>query len=162
MRVRSFVLLLLTIGALGACAPRGTPPGDGGGDSEPPGPIAFVLDDTYRAGSTVDVKIANLGSETYVYNEMYEACDLTYTDGSGRQFLIPPGTHCDLVMMSELKPGETATLFRWRLDECIRDEWGCVESEPLPPGDYTIEGRFHPRDGGPPVPAEATFRVVEA
>lgn len=42
----------------------------------------------------------------------------------------------------------------------MKDEWGCLESRPLPPGTYTINGRFKPKAGGTPVRVETTFRIV--
>jgi hypothetical protein len=35
-----------------------------------------------------------------------EACELTYREEKGREFIIPPGTHCDLVLIKEIAPGE--------------------------------------------------------
>jgi hypothetical protein len=127
----------------------------------PGGDIAFVLQESYRAGEKVDVKITNQGDRAYEYNSTgYEACNLTYRDQTGRDFIIPPGTHCDLIAIEEIEPGQTVTLFQWQLDECVKDNWGCVKSEPLEPGTYTIEGRFKAADGGPPAHAEATFEIA--
>ena len=135
---------------LAACAratgPSGPPMAAPSPSPESEG-IRFVLEDTYEVGETVPVRVENLGPVSYLYNVEYQACDLTYRDETGREFIIPPGTHCDLIMIAEIKPGETLTLFRWDLDECVKDDWGCVESEPLPPGEYTISGRFE-RSGG--------------
>jgi len=138
--------------------PAGSPSPTGGGPVEV---IAFVLEETYEVGDRVAVKIVNEGSHPYLYNATgYEACELTYRDQTGREFIIPPGTHCDLVLMKEIAPGETVNLFKWDLDECTRDRWGCVEEAPLPPGTYTIEGTFRAADGSPPARAEATFEIV--
>jgi hypothetical protein len=41
-----------------------------------------------------------------------------------------------------------------------KDQWGCAESRPLPPGTYTIKGRFKPKSAGPPARVETTFRIV--
>jgi hypothetical protein len=126
-----------------------------------PGAIRFVLQTSYQVGDRVVVKIVNQGSHPYQYNSTgYEACNLTYRDQGGREFIIPPGTHCDLVLMEDIVPGESATLFKWHLDECVKDRWGCVKEAPLEPGIYTIEGRFRSSDGSPPAHAEATFEVV--
>ena len=46
-----------------------------------------------------------------------------YSDGDGREFIIPPGTHCYIVTYGTIKPGETQPLFSWKLDECCE---GCV------------------------------------
>jgi hypothetical protein len=60
----------------------------------------------------VVVKIVNEGSHPYLYNSTgYEACNLTYRDQTGREFIILPGTHCDLVLMEDIMPSETVTLF---------------------------------------------------
>jgi hypothetical protein len=127
----------------------------------PEGDVAFVLQETYRPEEKVVVKITNQGDRAYKYNSTgYEACNLTYRDQTGREFIIPPGTHCDLIAIEQIKRGETVSLFEWELDECVKDNWGCVKSEPLEPGTYTIEGRFKAADGGPPAHAEVTFDIV--
>jgi hypothetical protein len=160
------VTLLLSACPRGDQGSAGRPAGPTGSPSPtvtggPEGDVAFVLQDTYRASEMVDVKITNQGDRAYEYNSTgYEACDLTYRDQTGRVFIIPPGTHCDLIAIEQLRPGETVTLFEWRLDECVKDNWGCVRSEPLDPGTYTIEGRFNAAGSGPPAQAEATFEIV--
>ena len=61
-----------------------------------------------------------------------------------------------------IKPGETATLFEWDLSECIEDQWGCVKSQPLPPGTYTIRGAFYSfPDAESTAIAEATIQVID-
>jgi hypothetical protein len=65
-----------------------------------PGAIKFALQKSYQVGDRVVVKIVNEGSHPYLYNSTgYEACNLTYRDQTGREFIILPGTHCDLVLM---------------------------------------------------------------
>jgi hypothetical protein len=123
-------------------------------------PIRFVLGDSYKAGETVDVVIENTGTKAYVFQPYYQACFLSYFDSSGRRFIIPPGTHCDLLAEQTIRPGEHRKLFRWKLDECVKDRWGCLKSRPLPPGTYTIKGRFKPKTGGPPARVETTFTIV--
>jgi hypothetical protein len=125
-------------------------------------PLEFVLGDEYEVGTRVAVMLRNNGNRSYVYNTAYEACDMRYFDDSGRRFIIPPGTHCDIVANDEIEPGETVTLFKWKLDECVKDQWGCSKSEPLAEGTYTIRGSFPEARGGKRVVAEATFRVVDA
>ena len=93
---------------------------------------------------------------------MYAACRLRYSDGTGRRFIIPPGTHCDIIAFGAIEPGGTKLLFKWELDECVKDEWGCVRSEPLSPGTYTITGLFRPEDTGESVSASASFDLLPA
>ncbi len=130
--------------------------------NESSGPIRFVLADRYAAGETVDVLIENVGKRAYVYQWPYQACFLRYFDSSGRRFIIPPGTHCDLRSEETIGPGERKKLFTWSLDECVKDNWGCVESRPLPPGTYTIKGRFMPKAAGTPQRVETTLTIVAA
>src|SRR6266540_4551430 len=124
------------------------------------GPIRFILGDRYASGETIDVVIENVGPRAYMFESAYQACYLVYFDSSGRRFIVPPGTHCDLFAEERIRPGERKKLFSWSLDECVKDQRGCVESRPLPPGTYTIKGRFRPKFAGPPARVEATFRVV--
>ena len=125
-------------------------------------PIRFVLNDSYEAGETVAVAIENIGTKAYVFQSYYQACSLSYFDSKGRPFIIPPGTHCDLLAEETIRPGERKKLFTWKLDECVKDAWGCVESRPLAPGTYTIKGLFKPKVAGPRARAETTFRIVTA
>lgn len=125
-------------------------------------PIRFRLEDSYGVGDTIDVAITNVGTRPYMFEVYYQACFLSYFDSSGRRFIIPPGTHCDIRGEQIIRPGETKQLFTWRLDECVKDLWGCVRSRTLPPGTYTIKGRFKPEVGGTPVRAETTFEIVAA
>jgi hypothetical protein len=129
-------------------------------ESESSAPLRFILGDRHAVGETIDVVIENVGPRTYVFQSYYQACFLSYFDSSGRRFIIPPGTHCDLLAKETIRPGERKKLFRWSLDECVRDQWGCVKSRPLPPGTYTIKGRFKPKAGGPPAQVETTFAIV--
>jgi len=158
-RVPRFVAVAaLVLSACGEKADPGGQPGSGGGNA---GTLHLVTNGSYAAGQTAKVRLANDTETTYVFNDTgYEACNLTYADESGREFIIPPGTHCDLVTMADLPPGETAFLFFWSLDECIRDEWGCVKSRPLSPGAYTISGSFETKDGGDRTPVETTIEIV--
>ncbi len=121
--------------------------------------IRFVLDNSYPVGHRVAVRIENVGDVTYNYQGMYQACFLSYTDAHGRTFIIPPGTHCDMLVKVPIEPGETKKLFTWDLDECVKDQWGCVKSQPLDPGTYTIRGRFQPVGDGSPAHAETTFEI---
>ncbi len=134
-----------------------TPSGDG---TSPVTPIRFVLHDTYLVGQTARVGIQNVGDRPYRYQLFYAACELRYFDEDGRRFIIPPGTHCDMIAFGTIAPGETKPLFTWKLDECVRDAWGCVRSKPLPPGTYTIAGRFKPERSGERVRASGSFELL--
>jgi hypothetical protein len=125
-----------------------------------PSPIRFVLADSYTVGETIHVVIENVGARAYVFESLYQACFLSYFDSSGRRFIIPPGTHCDILAKSTIKPGERKKLFTWSLDECVKDQWGCMKSKRLSPGTYTISGRFKPKTGGMPARVETTFEIV--
>ncbi len=124
--------------------------------------IRFVLRATYPVGDSVNVRIENVGDVAYEYHAPYAACELTYRDASGRTFLVPPGTHCDMITTLLIQPGETKRLFQWDLDECTKDRWGCVRSEPLDPGTYSISGSFRPANGGPPARTETKLTIAEA
>jgi hypothetical protein len=124
------------------------------------GPIRFLLSDRYTVGTTIDVVIENVGTRAYAFQAFYQACFLSYFDSSGRRFIIPPGTHCDMLAEETIRPGERRKLFSWSLDECVKDQWGCARSRPLPLGVYTIKGRFKPKAGGPPARVETTFTIV--
>ncbi len=123
------------------------------------GPLRFVLDKPLEVGGETRVRLHNVGDESYVYNSYYQACYMTFRVRGGRRFLIPEGTHCDLVDRRELAPGETVTLFRWDLDECVEDNWGCTKAKDLPRGRYVMKGRFRPADGGEAVQAIRAFRI---
>lgn len=43
--------------------------------------------------------------------QSYAACSLRYFDGDGRRFIIPPGTHCDIISHGTINPGQTKPLF---------------------------------------------------
>jgi len=130
------------------------------------GPIQFVLHDTYTVGDTARVQIENVGDRPYRYRlsvsdrSQYAACPLHYFDGDGRSFIIPPGTHCDIVAYGTIKPGETKPLFDWELDECVKDAWGCALNKPLSPGTYTITGLFKPQNSGKSVRAADSFELL--
>lgn len=130
------------------------------------GQIQFVLGETYTVGDSARVQIENVGDRSYRYRlsvskrSQYAACPLHYFDGDGREFIIPPGTHCDIVTYGTIEPGETKPLFKWMLDECVKDAWGCVRSKPLPPGTYTLTGVFKAATSGKSVRAAASFELL--
>lgn len=122
-------------------------------------PLRFLLDTPLRAGGETRVRLRNGGGRAYVYNSYYQACYMTFRVRGGRRFIIPEGTHCDLVDRREIAPGETVTLFRWDLDECVEDNWGCTKARDLPAGRYVMKGSFQPADGGDRVRAVRRFRI---
>ncbi len=106
-------------------------------------PLRLVLDRPLEEGGKTRVRLRNRSDQTYIYNSYYQACYMRYFElPERRQFIIPEGTHCDLVDRAELGPGETVTLFRWDLDECVEDNWGCTKAKDLRPGRYLMKGRF--------------------
>lgn len=179
--IRAAALLLAAITAAGCLAPLEPDPGETTGTSgtdslaspapstvtRGPGLLQFRLNASYPVGSNVSVVLHNGDQVGYRYRTHYAACDLGYYTASGRKFLIPEGTHCDLANEAELKPGETKALFVWSgLKECVRDNWGCSESRTLPAGSYRIHGFFETwdsgRNGNPSSgsAANVTFRIV--
>ena len=174
--MRTWPLLLVT---LSGCTATGTSPSraESSSPAQPSSPssvaspvspggtsadaaIQFVLNDTYTLGDTARVRIENVGDRPYRYELFYAACRLHYFDSEGRRFIIPPGTHCDVIAYGTIKPGETESLFKWNLDECVKDTWGCVRSRPLSPGTYTITGAFKPENAGNSVSASASFELL--
>jgi len=144
-------------------APTATPTS---GDS----PIEFVMENNYALGQDIEIKIRNNGTNNYVYSVYYPACsNLEFYDDSLKprqiesfedtyelppgKFIIPQGTHCDLIGSSEIRPGQEVVLLTWSQRECIKDSWGCGESVPVKAGRYTIVGKFFEskgsRDSGP-------------
>jgi hypothetical protein len=184
--MRASLITVLPVVILSGCTATGTspPPTEVSGPASaasstgpPPSPteetssagaIQFVLNDTYTVGDTARVQIENVGDRPYRYRlsvskgDQYASCPLHYFDGDGREFIIPPGTHCDIITYGTIKPGETKPLFKWKLDECVRDEWGCVRSKPLSPGSYTITGLFKPATSGKSVTADVSFELLPA
>jgi len=107
------------------------------------------LNGTYFAGTKVVLRVQNVSNRTYVYSTYYQSCQMTYHTEAGRQFKIPPGTHCDMIAYTEVQPGQTVELFPWDLDECTADDfWGCDERNVLPAGRYEVRSTFCRSDGG--------------
>lgn len=154
--IRPLVLMLAIAIAL---ATPGVAPGESLASPQPEA-LRFVLDKPLHEGGETRVRLRNESDKTYIYNPYYEACDMVYKElPSRRKFIIPEGTHCDLVMREGVKPGETVTLFRWDLDECIEDNWGCTKARDLDPGRYLMKGWFHPKGGGDRVTVREIFRI---
>lgn len=136
--------------------------------------IEFVLEDRYAAGEKIEVWIRNNANVSYIYSQYYPACvNLKFYDESTQPrshpsgigeplppgfFIIPEGTHCDLIGDIEIKPGEQALLLTWNQEECIKDQWGCVESIPVMPGSYRIVGKFRSTMGSEST-AEGSFTI---
>lgn len=160
--------LALVTGGAGAQNTRPDAPNAGSDRSASPRrgverPIRFVVKQRFSPGEVAVVRIENVGSRTYRYQARYPACyNVSFFDSSGREFLIPPGTHCDLIVTAQIEPGETKKLFRWKLDECVEDQWGCLKSEPLPAGTYRLEGRFKSERGGVVAKPTAKIQVLGA
>ena len=158
----------------------------GGGDPPPPTatpkppviahPIEFVMD---AFGEDIEIKIRNNGDQSYLYSAIYPACDdLKFYDDSKAQhhiagelyesrplppslFIIPQGTHCDLPGGPEIRPGEEVVLLTWYQRECIKDNWGCVQSIQVNPGRYRIIGEFSPVGGDARTVAEQSFVIAD-
>ena len=125
------------------------------------GGLSFVLKRRYPAGGHTAVRLHNAGDKSYNYNPFYEACDMVFRVRAGRKFLVPEGTHCDLQGDDQIRPGETVTLFKWDLDECTKDKWGCTREKDLPAGRYVMRGWFKPHGSGDRVTVVGRFRIVE-
>lgn len=136
-----------------------SPAQSGPPSSIPASDIRFLLGGWYAAGDRIPVRIENVGDVVYHYQPVYQACFLSYLDSQGREFIIPPGTHCDILGRAAIRPGETKLLFMWDLDECIKDMWGCSKRRPLDPGTYPMRGTFRSFGKASPARAEVTFEI---
>jgi len=127
-------------------------------------PVRFLLDEPLVEGGETRVRLRNDSPVALKYNADYEACEMVFRDAAGRKFLVPEGTHCDMEVRPapRVEPGETVTLFRWDLDECLKDRFGCVKERDLPPGRYSMRGSFTPAGGGEPVEVTKRFRIRRA
>ncbi len=122
-------------------------------------PLRFLLDTPLQEGGRTRVRLRNTSDRTFIYNPHYEACKMVFKEAPGREFIIPEGTHCDLIVRERVSPGETVTLFRWNLDECVEDNWGCRRARDLPADRYVMKGHFRPRGGGDFVRVRRYFRI---
>lgn len=122
-------------------------------------PLRLLLDDPLVEGGSTRVRLRNDSNVAYRFNYYYEACYMVFRERGGRRFLIPEGTHCDLVAYEEVPPGQTVTLFEWDLDECVDDRWGCRKTRDLPPGKYSMRGFFKPMGGGEATQVIKRFRI---
>lgn len=124
--------------------------------------ISFDMEDSYQLGEPIEVVILNKSNTNYYYQSYYPACyNLKFFDDSKEarpypyvdqmkservllpgQFIVPEGTHCDLISEESLEPGDRTVLFTWEQQMCIKDRWGCIESVPVEPGTYRVVGEF--------------------
>jgi len=154
LTVTTYLITILTV-ICGAVAFAGPP-------TPETGDIQFILKPTYKVGEKIEFKVRNIGKVSYAYNQKYPACDFSYFDSDGREFVIPPATHCDQIVTVTIKPGETKKLFEWDGSECLLDDFGCAKSETLPAGTYTIEGTFaSDPDGDISTETVATIQFVK-
>lgn len=154
---RLFVILILALLAAG-CATGARPTAKQS--------LEFSMKQEYPRGEAIPVTIENHSKVSYVFNPDYPACyNLKFKDESGKlhkikrpapdglktlkdgEFVVPEGTHCDLVSDALIRPGEKKTLVKWLQKECLEDEFGCRKSEPVAPGKYTIIGSFQEATG---------------
>ena len=153
---RNSAVLLAAVLAMASVSTSGTPTaaeGRGGG------PLRLVLDRPLHEGGKTRVRLRNRGEVPYRYNTVYEACYMKFKTGSGRRFIVPEGTHCDIIHYDYVAPGETVTLFRWGLDECIQDDWGCTKARDLKPGRYLMRGWFRRKGTDDSVRVTERFRI---
>lgn len=126
--------------------------------------IIFILNESYKAGERIEIKIKNIGNISYVNKALVAPCALEYFNTEGRRFYPPEAIACDLWNSEEIKPGELVTEFKLTLKECVKQEdfgWGCAEAKNLVPGIYTIRGLFSSKDGKSDVLAEVQITVVK-
>jgi len=136
--------------------------------TEPEWKISFNMKDEYRLGEPVEIGIRNGSDGDYYYQSTYPGCfNLKFFDGSNvirpypnaepartqiyllpGQFVVPEGTHCDLIAEQPLEPGQSVALFTWGQHICIKDRWGCMESLPVESGEYLVQGEFSNVKGG--------------
>ncbi len=128
----------------------------------PAGNLVFDMQQEYRLGEPVEVAIRNDSNVTYYFQSTYPACyNLQFFDDSQEirpypnadpvgtqaylspgEFIVPRGTHCDLIAERSLDPGQSVVLFTWEQQMCIKDRFGCMESVPVGPGQYQFQGEF--------------------
>lgn len=168
--------------ALAACStgsptPTATAPLPSATPTPPPVPdIVFEMKQVYLFDESVEIGIVNRSSETYYYQVAYSACyNLKFYDDSDEQrpypreetaqeahllepgqFIVPAGTHCDVISERPLERGARAVLLVWDQQLCTVDVWGCTESIQVEPGTYRIEGQFATKPGvvGPAAPGD--------
>lgn len=103
--------------------------------------VAIIIDPAPPGGSPVIIALRNDGPTSYTLPRDAE-CYLVFTPPAGNIFTIPPASHCDINATGVISPGETVNVIgSWNRDECTEfGADGCLQSEPLPAGDYVISG----------------------
>lgn len=153
---------LIVAACAGAARPNGTPSLTSTPAVAPPD-IVFNMKDRYRLGEIIEIRLRNQSvADTYYYQSVYPACyNLKFFDGSTErhaypyadpvpearfllpgQFVIPKGTHCDIIVEEPLGPGQEVLLLAWDQQMCTKDRWGCIEGVGVARGDYRILGEF--------------------
>jgi hypothetical protein len=127
---------------------------------DPNSDIQFVLNDKYKQRETADISIKNVGKNAYLFDSCYDL--LSFKNSSGEEFLIPEiSGGCDLKITQTIRPGETAKLYSWDLDKCVDCNMGCLKSNPLDPGFYTVKAKFSIDDGKTFTVTEKKFEIVK-
>ncbi len=148
----------------GIALPEDTPKAPAEGEQkEEEKDIQLMLEESYKVGEKIEVKIKNNSRLSYLYNQKYPGCEFTYSDNTGREFFIPNAIHCDKVVTVEIRPNETKKLFEWKLDECTSDIFfGCNKTQSLPEGTYTMSGTFFANTEEEEfVEVSETFRIIK-
>ncbi len=151
----AFLVGSLTLLILAACAQTTL-------TQAPGGEIMFDMAEEYRLGEPVEIIVRNNSDLVYYYQFQYPACyNLQFFDDSQEsrpypnadpvlkqrflspgRFIVPRGTHCDTIWEESINPGQSVTVFTWDQQMCIKDRWGCIESVPVEPGEFLIQGEF--------------------
>ena len=124
--------------------------------------IVFDMKEEYRLGEPVEISVRNYSDLDYYYQFQYPACyNLQFFDDSQEsrpypnaepvlkqrylspgRFIVPRGTHCDTIWEKSIEPGQSVVVFTWDQQMCIKERWGCMESVPVEPGEYLVQGEF--------------------
>lgn len=124
--------------------------------------IIFMLNESYKTGDKIEIKIKNIGNISYINKALNAPCALTYINPQGEVFFPPEAISCDVFSGDEIQPNEIVSEFKFSLKECVEQEiWRCLKSQPLAPGEYTIRGIFTSKDRKTDVLVEAQIAVVK-
>ena len=156
MRMRlTWMIGILTLLAVGCASGEPSP-------QPPNADIVFDMKEEYRLGEPVEIAVRNHSDLDYYYQFQYPACyNLQFFDDSQEsrpypnaepvlkqrylspgRFIVPRGTHCDTIWEKSIDPGRSVVVFTWDQQMCIKDRFGCIESVPVQPGEYLIQGEF--------------------